>query len=111
MKTTIAALAVAILLFVVADADAQLVFPSGPPTGMGVVAAPASLGVYVPPYSYYASYYYNPGRPARGYVGLGNDIFPFYGHPYGSPNDPWTWTYMSSNRYPTLARYYYPPVR
>jgi hypothetical protein len=47
--------------------------------------------------------------PARYYVGLGTPgDFPFYGQPYGSPNDRWTWGYMSGER--RLDRYYYPPV-
>lgn len=62
------------------------------------------------PYSYYAAW---PNWPARGYVGYGQaDIFPFYGHPYGRPYDPWTWPSLSESYYGgVLARYYYAPVR
>ena len=65
---------------------------------------------YSVPYSYYAAW---PNWPARGYVGYGpNDIFPYYGRPYGRVYDLWTWSYMSDSYYGgALARYYYPPVR
>jgi hypothetical protein len=65
---------------------------------------------YSVPYSYYAAW---PNWPARGYVGYGaNDIFPYYGRPYGHAYDLWTWPYMSESYYGgVLARYYYPPVR
>lgn len=65
---------------------------------------------YTVPYSYYAAW---PNWPARGYVGYGaNDIFPFYGRPYGRPYDHWTWPSLSESYYGgVLARYYDPPVR
>ena len=60
-------------------------------------AAPKTTATYIPPYSYYVAPYPLPARP---YVGLGsNDIFPYYGRPYGHPYDAWTWSYMGS--YPT----------
>ena len=72
-------------------------------------SAPKTTATYIPPYSYYVAPYPLPARP---YVAYGsNDIFPYYGRPYGHPYDAWTWSYMGA--YPTdyLARYYYPPVR
>jgi hypothetical protein len=71
----------------------------------GVVAS--TSGYFIPTYSYYAAFPY----PARGYVGYGDNDFPFYGQPYGKPTDRWTWAYMSDPNYGVLARYYYPPVR
>jgi hypothetical protein len=48
--------------------------------------------------------------PARGYVGYGaNDIFPYYGRPYGHAYDKYSWSTLSGSG--SLARYYYPPVR
>ncbi|MHC5540705.1 hypothetical protein ACYOEI_21000 [Singulisphaera rosea] len=44
-------------------------------------------------------------------VGQGYNDFPYFGRPYGSPNDPWTWPFMSDTYQRSLARYYYPPVR
>lgn len=114
MKTLIAAVAVAALSLAVGSrAQAQNVVYAGtwggvPVGGSEVVAAPVSYSSsYVPPYSYYAAY----PLPARSYVGYGSNDFPFYGRPYGSPSDRWTWAAMSSAPYGTLARYYYPPVR
>ncbi len=111
MKTTIAALAVALISTFASDADAQVIFPSGPPVGMPAAGGSSGATTYIPPYSYSLAYYRYPSQPARSYVGYGNDIFPFYGRPYGSPNDPWSWTAMSSYPNALLARYYYPPVR
>ncbi len=72
------------------------------------VAAPAAPATTAYPYySYYAAY----PRPARGYVGYGNDEFPFHGHAYGHPYDPWTWPYLSGGNATVLARYYDPPVK
>jgi hypothetical protein len=55
-------------------------------------------GYYMPPYSYYAAPY---PWLARQYVGYGNDGFPFYGRPYGSPSDRWSWAYLSGWTYHT----------
>ncbi|MFO0911142.1 MAG: hypothetical protein U0794_22850 [Isosphaeraceae bacterium] len=80
-------------------------------TGGYVTVAPARTyssgysGV-VSPYSYYAAI---PPTQPRTYVGYGNDIFPFYGRPYGSPNDRWSWNTLAAGN--PLARYYYAPVR
>lgn len=57
-------------------------------------------------YSYYAAYQY----PAREYVGYGANDFPYYGRPYGSPSDRWSWPYLTSAYSNALVRYYYPPV-
>ena len=86
--------------------------PVGGPMGL----APETLATvtyssgYSVPYSYYAAW---PYWPARGYVGYGwNDIFPYYGRPYGHPYDLWTWPYMSETVYGgALARYFYPPLQ
>jgi hypothetical protein len=68
----------------------------------------SGTGSYTPPYSYYAAI---PPMPARIYVGYGDTGFPFYGRPYGLPNDRWSWAAMSDRDQGVLARYYYPPVR
>jgi hypothetical protein len=60
---------------------------------------------YVPPYSYYVL---PASMPSRIYVGP--DVFPFYGRPYGHPNDRWSWSYMGNANGDVLARYYYPPL-
>jgi hypothetical protein len=109
MKTTIAALAVALLSTIASDAEAQVIFPSGPPPGMSAAVGFPEATAYVPPYSYTTAY--QRSLPARIYVGYGDDLFPFYGRPYGSPMDPWSWSAMSTSPNALLARYYYPPVR
>lgn len=62
---------------------------------------------YIPPYSYYAAI---PPAPARMYVDYGNSGFNYYGHPYGRPNDRWSWQALGSSQN-LLDRYYYAPVR
>ncbi len=108
MKTWITAAAVATLsLTAVPEASAQVVVSRAWAPAPAVGGPVHGSSAYVPPYSYYAAWPW----PARGYVPYGPaDQFPFYGHAYGHPYDPWTWPYMSGgyNRY--LARYYYPPV-
>jgi hypothetical protein len=60
------------------------------------------------PYSYWVS----APSPARVYVEYGvGDPFPFYGRPYGSPGDRWSWYNMGGGSSRYLARYYYPPLR
>lgn len=87
------------------SAPAQdLPIPRGPVIGSPAPGVPI-VPVYVPPYSYYAAW----PLPAREYVGYGNNDFPFHGRRYGSPSDPWSWANLAG--YPTLYRYYYPPVR
>jgi hypothetical protein len=107
MKTLLASIVVvALSLGVVSAAEAQVVVSTGW-AGLPLSAGPEYYSPYgVPPYSYYAAIPF----PARGYVGYGYNDFPYYGRPYGSPSDPWTWPYMSSGGW-ALARYYYPPVR
>src|SRR4051794_35983345 len=96
MKTLIATLVVAAAAIVLApEARAQagaMVQPSPWESYHG--AAPTWPWSYpesiVPPYSYWAAYPF----PARAYVAYGNNDFPFYGTPYGSPSDPWSWPAM-----------------
>jgi len=109
MKTPIAALAAAALVLALGSrSQAQEIVYQGTFGGGQVVAAPVTFDpANVPPYSYYAAY----PRPARHYVGLGTNDFPFYGNPYGHPTDRWSWAAMSTNPGGPLARYYYPPVR
>src|SRR3954468_2287517 len=104
MKPLIAALVVAIAPFVlVPKAGAQVVVQPGPWASYHG-ADPTWAWSYpesaVPPYSYWANYPF----PARGYVGYGNNDFPFYGTPYGSPSDPWSWPAMS--RTPWVVQHY-----
>lgn len=77
--------------------------PSYPSQPWSVYDAPASS---TPTFHY--SYYAAPGQPAREYVGP--SAFPFYGKPYGHPNDRWSWGYLSGGYQGALSRYYYPPV-
>jgi hypothetical protein len=102
MKKTAAALALAASILVVSEASAQSIVSVVPAPGTTVVAGTSSVGVsqatrptgYLP-YSYYAAWPY----PAREYVGYGFNDFPFYGQPYGSPNDRWSWQSMSRSYY------------
>lgn len=111
MKTPIAALAVAALsLALGTSAKAQSVVYEGSwGTAPGVVVVGPTFADpnYVPPYSYYAVF----PEPARGYVGYGTNDFAYYGRPYGSPSDRWSWDAMTTAPGGSLARYYYPPVR
>jgi hypothetical protein len=110
MKPPVAALAVAALSLAIGSrTQAQNVVYEGTWGRAPVLDAPVSYSSsYVPPYSYYAAYPF----PARIYLPHGpNEFFPFYGRPYGSPSDPWSWAAMSTDRFGGLARYYYPPVR
>ena len=109
IRTLIAVSAVAALVAITSEADAQVVGPPYPgysvvPYGYGAWANPGSV---IRPYSYYAAPY---PLPARSYVGYGANDFPFLGRPYGHPYDLWTWPYLSRNPYGVLARYYYPPL-
>ncbi len=71
------------------------------PTSFSAVSPSAAT----PPYSYYLAM----PAPARNYVPYPTSDFPFYGQPYGSPNDRWSWSAMSGDD--GLSRYYWPPVR
>lgn len=122
MKTLLAAFALtAMVLFGAKGAEAQYMPSVIPIPPAGESAWPSSVGpAYVGatyagfsfvapasgylPYSYYAALPF----PARGYVGYGNNDFPFYGRPYGAPSDPWTWTSMSRTYYATRGVYGYP---
>jgi hypothetical protein len=67
---------------------------------------PAATRTYAPSYSYWTAAYY--GYPPRTNVGLGkpaND-FPYYGRPYGSPSDPWSWPAMAGYGAGVPTRYY-----
>src|SRR5690349_14292159 len=110
LKTSLVTLVVvAALLTLAPQASAQAVIRSGPgvpppgSVGMSYTRGYTTLlgGNYVTraevtasyPYSYYAAFPY----PAREYVPYGsNDLFPFYGRPYGHPYDRWSWQYMST---------------
>lgn len=110
-------LALVVGLLGAATASAQDVWVSGPvihgaaPTGAifggpvyGISGVPDGGVVY--PYSYAVT----APLPARGYVGYGsNDLFPYYGRPYGHAYDRYSWSTLSGSG--SMARYYYPPVR
>ena len=109
MKMRIAAAGFVLLsLCVVSRGEAQVVVSADSWLGVPGSTSPVFIGPYgLVPYSYYAAIPF----PARGYVGYGSNDFPYYGRPYGSPSDPWTWPYMSTAYNAGLVRYYYPPVR
>ena len=94
--TTAALLGAAILLGCAERSNAQ-----------GLMSARTYAGSTAPTFHY--SYYFAPGLPAREYVGPPE--FPFYGKPYGHPNDRWSWGALSGGYQGTLSRYYYAPVR
>ncbi len=106
MQPTAAALAVLTLSLVLADApaDAQGVNRSAPRTNQASI--PVSTHTYAPSYSYYTAAYY--GYPPRTYVGLGSKAndFPYYGRPYGSPSDPWSWPAMAGYSSGVPTRFY-----
>src|SRR3954451_19581925 len=94
MKMRIAAAGFVVLTLGMASrSDAQWVVSADSWYGAPVATVPAQWGQSgLTPYSYYAAL----PLPARGYVGYSNNDFPYYGSPYGSPSDPWTWPYMST---------------
>jgi hypothetical protein len=105
MKTSTALLALAVLalsLVLTPAAEAQVPIPYW--------SAQTSLSsftpAYVPSYSYWTAAYY--GYPPRIYVGYGSSAndFPYYGRPYGSPSDPWSWPAMAGNAAGVPTRYY-----
>lgn len=116
MKRLCCAFVLALIVWGSDRVEAQVLVRNVAPVWAPGGFAPADVGTftyasgYSVPYSYYAAW---PNWPARGYVGYGpNDIFPYYGRPYGHPYDLWTWPYMSESYFGgALARYYYPPVR
>ena len=83
-------------------AEAQVPIPYGAWINQGGTAtfAPAT----VPSYSYWTAAYY--GYPPRIYVGYGANDFPYYGRPYGSPSDPWSWPAMAGYASGVPTRYY-----
>jgi hypothetical protein len=108
MRTLIVTLAIAVGSLRALKAGAQVVIAEEPWEATPVAVRATYPTSSIVPYSYYAAIPF----PARGYVGAGDDEFPYFGRPYGSPSDPWTWPYLSeSYDYGVLARYYYPPVR
>jgi hypothetical protein len=105
MTRTLAALAVLTLgpALTTSVAHAQTPPVSGSPVNR---ATPLSTHTYWPSYSYWTAAYY--GYPPRIYIGLGSaaNDFPYYGQPYGSPSDPWTWPAMAGNGSGRPTRYY-----
>jgi hypothetical protein len=67
---------------------------------------PPATRTNAPSYSYWTAAYY--GYPPRTYVGLGSKAndFPYYGRPYGSPSDPWSWPAMAGYPNGVPTRYY-----
>jgi len=57
----------------------------------------------MPSYSYWAAAYF--GYPPRIYAGYGLNDFPYYGRPYGSPSEPWSWPAMAGYAYGIPTRY------
>ena len=101
--TTAAALAVITfgLTLGTSDAEAQFVSRYNPWSDTGVAASPALP--YAPSYSYWSAAYY--GYPPRIYVPIGSNDFPYYGRPYGSPSDPWSWPAMAEYAFGVPTRY------
>jgi len=97
MKPPATVIALLILAFALilapARAEAQVPIPYGSWVDYGgtIVYSPG----FVPSYSYWTAAYY--GYPPRSYVGYGSGYndFPYYGRPYGSPSDPWSWPAMA----------------
>src|SRR5262245_56450173 len=70
-------------------------------TGIGSFST--STATYFPSYSYWTAAYY--GYPPRVYIGYGSNDFPYYGRPYGSPTDPWSWPAMAGHYSAVPTRY------
>jgi hypothetical protein len=109
MKPTPFRLAVLALSLVLAVSSARAQNPA--PAAAAVARTspggiPASTYTYTPSYSYWTAAYY--GYPPRTYVGLGgkSQDFPYYGQPYGSPSDPWSWPAMAGYSKGIPTRYY-----
>jgi hypothetical protein len=102
MKKSVSAFALAALYVGLSEAKAQSIVSTIPSLGTSGYAGTTNAGAssvapttaYLP-YSYYAAWPF----PARQYVGYGTSDFPFYGRPYGSPNDRWSWQSMSRSYY------------
>jgi hypothetical protein len=106
MKRLLVVLALFVLFLGVSGsrAEAQVATPYGSWVNRGGV--PTFTPVYVPSYSYWTAAYY--GYPPRLYIGLNSpaDDFPYYGRPYGSPSDPWSWPAMAGYPNGVPTRYY-----
>ncbi len=114
MKTLIAACAVAVLLLLAERWAGAQVVVTAVPGGTTVYTETPYVSYQFYPYNYRYPYSYWAAIPfpAREYVGYGGNDFPYYGRPYGSPSDPWTWPYLSAAyQYSLSDRYYYPPLR
>jgi hypothetical protein len=107
MKPATAALATLTLALTLALAlapsrvEAQVATPYGSWTYTS--GTPSFTPIYMPSYSYWTAAYY--GYPPRVYSGYGNNDFPYYGRPYGSPSDPWSWPAMGGYSYAVPTRY------
>jgi hypothetical protein len=103
MKLPTQALAVLTLalVFSATRAEAQVLTPHGDWTNVGGTYTFTSY--YMPSYSYWTAAYY--GYPPRIYSGYGSNDFPYYGRPYGSPSDPWSWPAMAGYSYAIPTRY------
>jgi hypothetical protein len=111
--TTRLALTALAFVFVLAATDARAQYVAGPALAPTVTVSygtpggiPAANYTYAPSYSYWTAAYY--GYPPRIYVGLGAEAndFPYYGQPYGSPSDPWSWSAMAGYAAGIPTRYY-----
>jgi hypothetical protein len=106
MKPTTALLALITLSLILtaSRADAQNYVTRGSRSTPGTI--PPATHTNAPSYSYYTAAYY--GYPPRIYVGLGSSSndFPYYGRPYGSPSDPWSWPAMAGYSSGVPTRYY-----
>jgi hypothetical protein len=111
MKKMLAAIALAGSFLIASEAKAQVTVSTIPSRGTPGIVSTSNAGVSFPtqatryfPYSYYAAAPF----PAREYVGYGFNDFPFYGKPYGSPNDRWSWNTMSQSSYVSRGTFYGP---
>jgi hypothetical protein len=106
MKPTTALLALITLaaILTASRADAQTYVTSGSRSTSGTI--PPATHTNFPSYSYWTAAYY--GYPPRKYIGLGSTAndFPYYGRPYGSPSDPWSWPAMAGYPNGVPTRYY-----
>jgi hypothetical protein len=106
------ALATLTLILVLAVSSARAQSAAGPlpapivPVNRTIPEIVPSTYTHWPSYSYWTAAYY--GYPPRIYVGLGSPAndFPYYGRPYGSPSDPWSWPAMAGYPWGMPTRYY-----
>ncbi len=103
LRLGLAALTLSVL-FAATEARAQVPIPYGAWAYQG--GFPVFTPAYVPSYSYWTAAYY--GYPPRIYVGYGSPAndFPYFGRPYGSPSDPWSWPAMAGYAAGIPTRYY-----